>query len=227
MDLDNFESTSIPAIKAVYTHFWNCIPKKYKLKEDDERVVDISPFYDPELTFDNRLHYKLSKVSYPNRATPWFIITWNTEQGLLKSSLTQRRFKSRIVTTEKGKKLSFKFINTELSVNFGICCNTMTGLFELQENILLKKRDKMIVYTEPHSILGEFPVCLDVIDSNQSKLPREKSTLCYLFLNCKIDYPIIGNVTEYGNGLIEEINDYNYNYNEQLISKDQIVAEKE
>ena len=81
----------------------------------------------------------------------------------------------------------------------------MQGLFELQENIILQKREKMIVKTKPHSVLGCFPVCLDIIDSNQSKLSRDKGTLCYLFLNCKIDFPIIGMVQKTPTGIIEEI----------------------
>lgn len=205
MDLKNFESTSILAIEAVYRHLWNFIPNKYKLPETDELITDLSPFYDPELTFDNRLHYKLSKVSYTNRAKPWFVITWNTEHGLIKSGLTQRRFQSAIVENKKLGKIRYKFINTELSINFGICCNTMQGLFELQENLILKKRDKITVNTKPHSIIGSFPVCLDVLDSTQNKLERDKGTLCYLFLECKIDYPIIGNVEQLYSGIIKEI----------------------
>lgn len=206
MDLVNFESTSTYAIQAVYNELWRLIPNKYKIPEDDHAIKDMSPFFDPELTFENRLHYKLTNVEYPKRANPWFIITWNTPDGIMKSSLTQRRFQTGIVEDKKGQKLRFKFLNTELTINFNIVCNTLQGLYEMQENLLLKKREKMICYAEEHSILGKFPVCIDIVDSNQNKLPRDKGTICYLFLNCKIDYPIIGNVTKINGGIIKEIN---------------------
>lgn len=205
MDLKTFETTSTLAIEAVYMYFWNFIPQKYKLPEDDERVKDLYPFYDPELSFDNRLHYKLSNISYPNRSKPWFIITWNTEQGLVRSSLTQRRFQGAVAETEKYGKVRYKFINAELIINFGICSNTMQGLFELQENLILQNREKMVVLTKPHSILGKFPISLNIMDTTQSKLTRDKGTLCYLFLNCKVDYPIVGMVQKTPTGTIEEI----------------------
>ena len=226
MDLKNFENTSSLAIEAVYRHFWNMIPYKYKLPEDDERVKDLSPFYDPELTFENRLHYKLTNVSYPNRANPWFIITWNTENGLLKSSLSRRRFQTAVIENKKLGKIRYKFINTDLNINFGICCNSMMGLFELQENIVLQKRDKMVVYTKPHSVLESFPVCIDIITSNQNKLQRDKGTLCYLFMQCTIDYPIIGMAERITGGIIEEINSkiIKDDYSEYIYAEDKITG---
>lgn len=206
MDLNNLIGTSTFAIEAVYNDFWNLIPKKYRISEDDFMIKDMTPFYDPELTFDNRMHYKLTNVEYPKRATPWFVITWNTENGLIKSDLTQRRFQSALDTLPDGDRVRFNFINTDLNINFGIVSNTMTGIFELQENFILKKRNKMVVYTKEHPILGSFPVSLDVIDSQQNKLSRDKGTICYLMVQCKIDYPIIGNVSKPNGGIIETIN---------------------
>ena len=223
MDLKSLESTSTLAIRAVYDHFWNLIPRKYKLPEDDEMIKDLSPFYDPQLNFDNRLHYKLSKVEYPKRATPWFIITWNTENGLINSSLTRRRFQTMVVDSDKYGKVRCKFINTDLQINFGICCNSMQALFELQENIVLGQREKKVVHTKPHSLIGSFPVSLNIIDSNQNKLERDKSTLCYLFMQCKIDYPIIGMLESKPFGVIEEIhNDINSEFTELNLTKDVI-----
>ena len=232
MDLQNFEGTSTYAIEAVYQNLWQMIPDKYKLPKDDHNVDDMSPFYDPELTFENRLHYKLTNIEFPKRANPWFIITWNTPEGIIKSSLTQRRFQTKVVKNKKGEKLQFKFINTELQINFGIVSNTLQGIYEMQENILLKKREKMYCFTKEHSILGNFPVSLDIIDSTQNKLARDKGTLCYLMLNCKIDYPIIGNVVKYSGGIIEEIRsqireDTNIIDQPLVISRDTILPEKD
>ena len=204
MDLITLENTSTYAIEAVYRYLWNFIPNKYKLPEDDKCYADLEPFYDPELTFDNRLHYKLTHVSYTKRSQPWFVITWNTENGLLKSDLSQRRFQTSIFDCDDAK-YRCKFINTNMSINFGICSNTMQGLFELQENLVLKIREKLTCTTKKHPILGSFPVSLNVIDGHQNKLQREQGTLCYLFLQCRIDYPIIGNVEKIESGIIKEI----------------------
>ena len=205
MDLKNFESTSVLAIQAVYNYFWDLIPEKYKLPEDIEKANSLEPFYDPLLTFDNRLHYKLTQVEYSKRDKPWFVITWNTENGLIPSTFNRRRYQSAIVDNKKLGPLRFKFINTELNINLAICGNTMVGLYELQENIVLKIRDKQYTNTKEHSILGSFPVSLNVIDSQQSKLDRNKGTLCYLNLQVKVDYPIIECVQQIPNGIIKEI----------------------
>lgn len=169
------------------------------------QYFDLMPFFDPQLDFENRLHYKLSGIDYPSRQQPWFIITWNFGNGILKSSLTRRRFETCSDYTPGGEKVKFNFINADMDLTFAIYSNSLQGLFELQENIIVGKREKCVVNTLTHSILGSFPVSLDTIDSTLSKLPRDKGTLCVLTLNLKIDYPIIGNVQYTDGGIIEEI----------------------
>lgn len=204
MDLKTLENTSSYAIEAVYNDFWSLIPNKYKLPEDDRVLNDLTPFYDPELTFDNRLHYKLAGIEYPKRSTPWFVITWNAENGLLKSGLTQRRFTTAVYDTPKGKKRC-RTTSVDTNINFAIASNSMTAIFELQENYLLKRREKVYCITKPHSILGKFTVSMNVMDSQLSKLSRDKGTICYLFLQCKVDYPIVGMVEDIP-AVIETIN---------------------
>ena len=167
------------------------------------QYIDLAPFYDPALDFENRLHNKLVGIDYPDRKKPWFVITWNMGNGLLKSSLTRRRFETCEDTTPGGEKVVFDFINTDLDLTFAIYSNSMQALIELQENIIISKREKCVVNTRTHSVLGKFPVSLDIIDSSVAKLPRDKSTLCVLTLNVKIDYPVIGNVRPSA-GLIKE-----------------------
>ena len=179
-----------------YDHYCNML--------NSGQWFDLLPFYDPQLDFDNRLHYKLAGIDYPDRQKPWFIITWNFGNGILKSSLTRRRFQTCADYTPSGEKVKFDFMNTEMDLTFAIYSNSMQGLFELQENILISKREKCTVTTATHSILGNFPVSLDTIDSSLSKLPRDKGTLCVLTLNLKIDYPIIGNVQSAEGGIIKE-----------------------
>ena len=169
---------------------------------DRHKFFDVTPFYDPELNFENRLHMHLTNVDFPSRREPWFIITWNTNNGLLNSSLTRRRFSTTTIQAPNDKFYKFDFINTD---TMAIYSNTMQGLFELQENIIVGKREKAVVNTAKHSILGEFPVSLDIINSSLTKLPKDKGTLCVMNLNIKIDFPVIGNVQQVYNGIIKEI----------------------
>lgn len=191
-------------------------PKKdYQTTETDYRTYceelnkdqffNFYPFYDPELNFENRLHYKLVGVSYPKRNFPWYVITWNCGQGLLNSSLTRRRFETKVVETPAGDKVKFDFIDTDLDLTMAIYSNDMQALFELQENIVVGRREKFVVYTRPHSIVGSFPVAVNTIGSTLSKLSRDRGTLCQMMLFLKIDYPIIGNVKAINGGIIEEI----------------------
>ena len=120
------------------------------------------------------------------------------------ADLSQRRFQTSVFDNGKNK-YRCKFINTNLNINFGICSNTIQGLFELQENFILKLREKITCETKTHPILGKFIVSLNVLESNQNKLSRDQGTLCYLFLQCKIDYPIIGNVEKITSGVIKQI----------------------
>lgn len=206
MDLKTLESTSILAFEAVYNALWDLVPNQYRLPEDDLMIKDMNPFYDPELNFDNRLHYKLSGVEYPKRATPWFVISWNTPKGVMKSDLSNRRFDTAVFNTKNGT-FRGKFLTTNCQILFAITSNSMTALYELQENFLLKYREKMTCETiHPHSALGKFPVSLNVLDSDINKHSRDKGTLCYLTIDSRIEYPIIGMVNRVDGGIIEKIN---------------------
>ena len=223
MDLKTLENTSTYAIEAVYRKLWEMIPQKYRLPEDDERIKDMAPFYDPELTFENRLHYKLTNVDYPKRANPWFVITWNAPEGILRTSLTQRRLKSSIVTNKKGERYKFKFQLVELYLTFGIASNSLQAVFELQENLIIHTRDKLTCITKEHSVLGNFPVSMNVIDSNQVKLSRDKGTLCYLMMQIRVDYPIIG-LVEPVEGVIEHINSDVYeDISDYILTEDDVI----
>lgn len=210
-----------------YEHYCNLL--------NSGKWFDLMPFYDPQLDFENRLHYKLANIDYPDRQKPWFIITWNFGNGILKSSLTRRRFQTCVDTTPSGEKVKFDFMNTDMDLTFAIYSNSLQGLFELQENILISKREKCTVNTLSHSILGRFPVSLDTIDSSLTKLPRDKGTLCVLTLNLKIDYPIIGNVQSAEGSIIKEfhleldsvadIKDYSDVTAHEVISRDVITEE--
>lgn len=225
MDLETLEGTSILAIQAVYKLFWDFIPQRYKLSENDDTVLNLEPFYDPKLTFENRLQYKLVKNSLPNRETPWFVITWNSDKGLLKSQLSSRRFKTAPIELPSGRRTSLKFIDADMELTLGIASNSMQALFALQENILLKMREKMYVISEPHSVVGPITVALNMIDSDQTKLDRDKGTLCYLFVKVRIDFPVFGYKKDISGGIIEEINLLIKNYQDIKYSLDKITEE--
>ena len=172
---------------------------------DKTKFFDLQPFFDPQLDFENRLHYKLSGISYPKRKHPWFVITWNCGQGILKSSLTNRLFDTAAVQTPSGEDVKFDFINSEMDLTLCFTSNTLQGLFELQEHIRVGRREKHVIETRVHPVLGSFPVSLFQIDSALSKLDRSKGTLCTLMLTLKINYLVIGNVRDAATGIIKEI----------------------
>lgn len=189
---------------------------------NNDQYFDLQPFFDPTGDFDNRLHYKITGADYPLRNKIWFVITYNFGNGLLNSSLTRRRFQSALDTTPGGEKVAFDFINVDMDLTLTIYSNSLQALFELQENIMVRQREKHCVNTvRNHSVLGKFPVSLDIISSSINKLPRDKGTICALTLNVKVDYPVIGNIRGDG-GIIKEfhmeIDSVIYNDNDKTMS---------
>lgn len=170
-----------------------------------DRYFDLQPFFDPQLDFENRLHYKLAGIGYPDRYKTWFIITWNCGSGILKSTLTNRLLDTTTIETPTGEKVVCDFINTEMDVTLCFNSNNLQALLELQEVIRVSQREKQVIYTRLHSILGEIAVSLDLIETgNIAKASRDKSTLCTLTTTIHIDYPVIGNIRPEG-GIIKTI----------------------
>jgi len=184
-----------------YEWYCNCLNNK-------DKFFDLQPFFDPQLDFENRLHYKLVGVNYPDRRGPWFVITWNCGNGILKSDLTNRRLDTATVITPSGEKVKFDFIDTTMDLTLCFTSNNMQALFELQENIRINRREKCTVETRPHSILGKFNVILSLIDvGNITKMSKDKGSLCTLTVTFKLEYNVIGNVKLVNDiGIIERIN---------------------
>ena len=207
---------------------WYCEQLK-----DKDQYFDLQPFYDPLLDFENRLHYKLVGVNYPDRKGPWFIITWNCGNGILKSSLTNRRFDTRTITTPGGEDVKFDFMDTELDVTLCFNSNSMQALFELQENIRIGRREKFVIDSRVHSVIGRFPVTVSLIDTgNIAKSSRDKGTLCNLTVTFRIDYPVIGNVRPTDGSIIKVIRANEYRMDEEqnrreLLGKDTILPNDE
>lgn len=181
-----------------YTKYVGCL-------QDDTKRFNLDPFFDPELTFENRLHYKLASIDYPKRSQPWFIITWNFGGGIINSSLTRRRFMTGRATTPQGEPVVFDFMNTELDITMCVTSNTLQALMELQEVIKIGKREKCTVNAKNHSIIDTFPVSLDIIDGVINKISRQTGTLCTLTMVIKLQYPLINNIRINPAGQIQEI----------------------
>lgn len=175
------------------------------LLNNKELQFDLQPFFDPQLDFENRIHQKLVGINYPNRKHPWFIMTWNCATGLLKSTTQNRLFGTSTIKNMAGELVKFDFINSEMDITICFTSNSLQALFELQEFVRVSRREKAVVYTRKHSVLGPFPVSLNLIDSQISKMDRSKGTLCTMSMIVKIDFPIIGNVRPADEGVIREI----------------------
>lgn len=187
----------------------NCIKDDYEIYCDclnNDKRIDLQPFYDPQLDFESRLHYKLVGVNYPQRKNPWFVITWNFGNGILKSNLTNRKFDTAEVTTPTGENVKFDFIDTELELTLCFNSNSLQALVDLQEVIRIGRREKHTIDSLPHSILDHFTISQELIDvGNIAKASRDRSTLCTLTLTFKLSYPVIGNVISTdGIGIIKE-----------------------
>lgn len=224
MDLKDIESTSGYAIQAVYDKYWDLVPKNYRLPDMTKIGFDIRPYYDPELTFENRTQYKLTKVKYPERTDPWIIATWNTEQGVQKSELSNRRMKTMYTQNPDDEGFSdYRFSNAYMTLNMCFYSNSLMALLAFQENYQLKIREKDYAIAHGHSVLKDFSVALNTINTNMVKLPRDKGTICYLFFQVTIDYPIIGYSSDAY--LIERITLDTYGSKNDLLTKD-IITEK-
>jgi DNA-directed RNA polymerase subunit H (RpoH/RPB5) len=109
----------------------------------------------------------------------------------------------------------------------------MQALFELQENIRIGRREKFVIDSRIHSVIGRFPVTVSIIDTgNIAKASRDKSTLCNLTVTYRIDYPIIGNVQLDNGDVIKVIRANEYTMptdymDTNLIGKDVILPDND
>lgn len=223
MDLKNLESTSKYALEAVINKYWNLIPNDYKLPDKENPGLFIEPFYDSTLTFDNRAQYKITKVGYEERRAPWLVLSWNTESGVQKSDLSNRRFETSFKFNGDGYD-KYKFTWGKIPLNIALYSNSLSCILEVQENILLKIRNKDYAETiNEHSVLGKFPVQIETQESSLNKLDvGQKGSVCYLYLNVEVTYPIIGYSSETWpiDTIISDIKDLD---NNQLIAEDIII----
>ena len=107
----------------------------------------------------------------------------------------------------------------------------MQALFELQERIRISRREKFVIDSRIHSILGRFPVTVSLIDTGTiAKSSRDKGNICNLTVTFRVDYPVIGNVVFDEASIIKVIRANEYRVNEDittrsLMAKDVILPE--
>jgi hypothetical protein len=196
MDLKNVDSTSVWAIRAMFTKIWSMVPTDFRLTDKSTyNSQSIQPFYDPELTFENRAQYKMAKIEAPERAEPWIIVTWNTEQGVEPAEAINRRF-STYKEVDNAQVNSYKYREGSMTINFSCYSNSIGAILEFQENCYLKIRDKQVFEVVGHTVIDPMNVTLESLEMTLHKLPRDKATLSYLFIRAKVSYPIIGNEQE-------------------------------
>lgn len=219
MDLKNLTTTSQYAISSFYEHIYNFIPEEYRIPYKQNEAVDCQrEFYDPELTVDNRLRYKATKIEYVARSTPWIAIMWNSE-GMQPADNHFRSMDVRI-KNEDGTFNSGKACFVKRQMNIGVVSNSLTALDEFQEVFWLNVRPDDCTITAPHPYIEDFNVnIMDGINfSSVTKLPRNEGTLCMTMGVTNIQYPIVGCVDN-NTGIIRTIRTNIRNMNDTIITK--------
>ena len=224
MDFKNIQTTTEISLRAVFAHLYTYIPDKYRLQYRPEEVTKhIKEFYDPELTLDDRMTYKIARVPYEDRKEPWVALMWNTE-GLNKSQEMFRRMDTAIFNQDEIRARTMKIRRVSTQVNLGFVSNSLTAMLELQEVLLLDFEDLDHITAKGHSVLGDYEVnILSVTPGTLFKLPRNKGTLCTYTMGVVLDYPIVGKY-QGGATRITAINT-TYNLDGGTI-QDTILAEK-
>lgn len=193
MDFNNLHTTTELSLRACFKHLYSFIPKQYRLAYDPEEVTQhLDEFYDPELSLDNRLQYKIARVPYEDRKSPWVALMWNTE-GLQKSVDMFRRFDTKILGEGELRSQEAKSRQVQTPINLGFVSNSLTAMLELQEVLLLGLQDQEAIIAGTHKVLGDFTVNLQQVSfGNLYKLPRSKGTICTYGMTLLLNYPIIG-----------------------------------
>lgn len=215
-DFNDLKTSTDYAIRGFYRYIYSFIPKEFRLDYTmDEGVDTYGAFFDQELTYENRLKYKASKIKYPDRKSPWLALMWNKE-GLQPADNHYRQYDVRL--NLEGNPVKGKACYVKLPMNIGVVSNTLTALDEFQEVFLLNVRPDDAALAVPHPIIEDFTVNLmDMNISSSIKLPRQEGTLCMSMLSVMLQYPVVGCI-DTTTGVINTINTYIRNYNENLIT---------
>ena len=203
-DFKTFSTSTEYAISGFYRYIYSFIPKEVRLHYNlDEAISSMREFYDPELTFENRLKYKLTSIKYFDRHRPWIALMWNNE-GLQPADNHFRRYDVSISIDDKPNKAKACYVKTMM--NIGIVSNSKTALDEFQEVFLLNVRPDDAAIAVEHPYLNDFVV--NILDFNMTQMiksPRSEGTLAYAVASLPLQFPIIGCVDD-NVGIIQTIN---------------------
>lgn len=213
-DFKNLHTSSDYAIQGFYKHVYSFIPYEFRLHYEDSEIVEAvdcqKEFYDQELTVENRLKYKATKIKYIDRSTPWIAVMWNSE-GTRPADNHFRKYDVKI-PTENGRFITGKACYVRRRMNLGIVSNSMTALDEFQEVFWLNVRPDDYAISVKHPIIEDFNVnIMDFDFSSTTKLPRTDGTLCMTMAVADIQYPIVGSV-DTQTGIIQTISTNIINY---------------
>lgn len=191
----NLETSTTYAIRGFFEYLYKLIPDEYRIHYINDEATDCyREFFDQELSFENRLHYKIAKLPFKERKTPWIAIMWNTD-GLFPSDENYRRYDVKFAATDdeslpkKGKACLAK-----MPITLSVVSNSMTALMEFEEVYLLNVRPDDMALSTRHPILDEFSINImnGAAPTNITKMPRSEGTLCYAMASVILQFPIVG-----------------------------------
>lgn len=216
-DFKNLHTSTQYAVEGFYKHVYQFIPHRFRIHYDlTEAVSCMGQFFDQELTFENRLKYKVTSISFLDRKSPWIALMWNTE-GLQPADNHFRRYDVRVDI--EGKPHKGKACYVKLPMNIGIVSNSKTALDEFQEVFLLNVRPDDKAISCEHPILQDFNVnIMDFNMSNSVKLPRSEGTLSMAMATVTLQYPVVG-CLDPNVGIIQTINVFLRNMQKTLTEK--------
>lgn len=223
----NLDTSSSYAIKGFFRYLYDFIPYNYRIHYQVDEATDcFREFFDQDLSFENRLHYKLAKLPFKDRKTPWVAIMWNVE-GLQPSDENFRRYDVKLkAKDDKSLPRKGKACLVKMPIVMSVVSNSMTALMEFEEVFLLNVRPEDMALSAEHPLLEEFTVnIMSNAITNMVKMPRTEGTLCYALVSANLQFPIIGAVSD--NYIIRTINtNYHSKEPERYLFTDTVSAEE-
>lgn len=231
MDYKNLCTTSELALKTFFTYLWSYIPEKYRLRYNEVEVVEtLWEFFDPDLDFQTRGLYRVSKIPYSERKNSWVTFVWNID-SLQKTNEQDRVFKTYYIDEELKKTYSMTAGWTALPLILGVVSNDPRALLEFQEVVTLGIREKeapiseaLVTLDSTNPIIGDFATNIMSLNFNgMTKVSKESNTMLMVYCNVMLQYYIAGFISEAG--IIKSIRTNYRDYETQKIKYTDIVPE--
>lgn len=122
-------------------------------------------FFDPNLTFETRLHKRLSYLNYETREEPFICSMWN--RGALNTIPEQaRQFKARMSSSVAGASDSFTIKNVKCQLNLVFVSNDPDYLTSFEEFFIIKY-DRSITLESTYKVPFNFKEIGNISNVNQ------------------------------------------------------------